>query len=168
MDYKIAVAVIIGVLLAGALSYLIWLKSASQTSIFLYPREIGAIVGGNFAVFIRVSDVSDLYSWHISLKWNATMLELINVTEGSFLRNKGQTFFFKTKVNEDKVSIECTLTEDIMGASGKGILAKVEFRAKQRGTCTIQVYESELLNSRGEKVNHSVSSCIVHVQFMMG
>ena len=61
MDYKIAAAVIIGVLLAGALSDLIWLKSAFQTSIFLYPREIGAIVGENFAVFIRVSDVSDLF-----------------------------------------------------------------------------------------------------------
>jgi len=167
MDYKIAAAVVIGVLLAGTLSYFIWLKSTFQTSIFLYPREIGAIVGGNFAVFIRVSDVSDLYSWHISLEWNATMLELVNVTEGSFLRNKGQTLFFKTRVGEGKVSIDCSLTEDIMGASGKGILAKAEFRAKQRGTCTIQIYESELLNSKGEKINHSVSSCIVHAQFMM-
>jgi len=164
MNYKIiATAIVIGALLIGTLSYFIWLKFAPETLIFLHPKEVNANVGENFTVFINISDVSDLYHWYISLQWNSTILELINVTEGSFLKSKGQTLF-ENKGSEGKTSINCTLTENISGVSGDGTLAEVEFKVKQHGTCTIQIYYSELLNSKEEKIKHSVSNCIVHAQ----
>ena len=88
-------------------------------------------------------------------------MELINVTEGSFLKSKGQTLF-ENKGSEDKTSINCTLTENISGVSGDGTLAEVEFKVKQHGTCTIQIYSSKLLNSNEEEIGHSVSNCRVH------
>ena len=89
------------------------------------------------------------------------MLELADITEGPFLKSRGQTFFSYTP-DKNRVAIYCTLTENISGVSGEGTLAKVEFKVKQHGTCTIQIYYSELLNSNEEKIKHSVSNCIVH------
>ena len=163
MNYKIIVAaIVVGTLLVGTLSYFIWLRSASKTLISLYPKEVNANVNGNFTVFINVSHVSDLYGWQVNLEWNSSMLELADITEGPFLKSKGQTFFFY-KTNKNKVAIVCTLLQrNVTGVSGEGTLAKVEFKVKQHGTCTIQIYHSELLNSNEEKIKHSVSNCIVH------
>ncbi|MCD6240574.1 hypothetical protein J7K27_03500 [Candidatus Bathyarchaeota archaeon] len=162
MNYKIIVAaIVVGALLVGTLSYFIWLKSASKTLVSLYPKEISANVNGNFTVFINVSHVSDLYGWQVNLEWNSSMLELADITEGPFLKSKGQTFFYYTP-DKNKVAIVCTIQGNVTGVSGEGTLAKVEFKVKQHGTCTIQIYYSELLNSNVEKIKHSVSNCIVH------
>ena len=162
MNYKIIVAaIVIGALLVGTLSYFIWLRSTPKTLVSLYPKEINTNVNGNFTVFINVSHVSDLYGWQVNLEWNSSMLELANITEGPFLKSRGQTFFSYTP-DKNRVAIYCTLTENISGVSGEGTLAKIEFKVKQHGTCTIQIYYSELLNSNEEKIKHSVSNCIVH------
>jgi len=162
MNYKIIVAaIVVGTLLVGTLSYFIWLRSASKTLISLYPKEVNANVNGNFTVFINVSHVSDLYGWQVNLEWNSSMLELADITEGPFLKSKGQTFFSYT-TNKNKVAIVCTLQGNVTGVSGEGTLAKVEFKVKQHGTCTIQIYSSKLLNSNEEEISHSVSNCRVH------
>jgi len=114
----------------------------------------------NFTVFINVSHVSDLYGWQVNLEWNSSMLELTDITEGPFLKSKGQTFFSYTP-DKDKVAIVCTLQGNVTGVSGEGTLAKVEFKVKQHGTCTIQIYNSKLLNSNEKEISHSVSNCRV-------
>ena len=162
MNYKIIVAaIVVGALLVGTLSYFIWLRSAPKTLVSLYPKEINTNVNGNFTVFINVSHVSDLYGWQVNLEWNSSMLELANITEGPFLKSKGQTFFSYT-TNKNKVAIVCTLQGNVTGVSGEGVLAKVDFKVKQHGTCTIQIYSSKLLNSNEEEISHSVSNCRVH------
>jgi len=64
----------------------------------------------------------------------------------------------------------------VAGVSGNGTLATVEFRAKTLGSCTLDLYDTKLVNSAKQLMNHSevdgtvtASGCVViKVQYLDG
>ena len=48
---------------------------------------------------------------------------------------------------EGYVLVSCTLLRNITGVSGNGTLATVEFRAEKAGSCTLDLYDTKLVNS---------------------
>jgi len=121
-----------------------------STELYIEPRATSGTTGQNFTINILVSNVADLYGWQLRLEWNSTLLEIINVTEGNFLKNGGNTFFYYENDTTDYIFIICTLTPEVPeqetpGISGNGVLATLQFRIKENGSCSLTISDTILI-----------------------
>lgn len=128
----------------------------STATIYVDPRASNGTIGQNFTININVANVTDLYGWEFKLGWNVTVLDAVNVTEGSFLRSGGSTYFYP-QINNTAgyVLVDCTLLGTIPGVSGNGILATVRFYVKTAGECILDLYNTILVNSTEMPIMHT-------------
>lgn len=156
------------VLLASSLTLsaiMITTKSGtSEVTVLVSPSSISVEVNQIFEVGINVSGVSDLYGWEFKLGWNTSLLEAVNVTEISFLKNGADTYIVSKMSNAyGWVLAGCTRLRNIAGANGNGTLATIEFRAKKEGTCTLDLYDTKLVNSQRQLTPHSTIDGVVTI-----
>jgi len=147
--------------------------NSATTTIYIYPASITATaVGQEFTIEIRIKNVTDLYSWDIGLSWNATALECLTFTEGTFLKTSGNnTFGFPGTINNTAGEIYppygCGLMIAPKGVNGsstdpdpvygtKGSLANATFKAKAVGTFNIHLAETNLYNSDGSRITFNM------------
>jgi len=148
MKKKIIIVISLFAILAITLVYIIIKMSTPTTVLYVDPQAVQGTIGQDFTINISISNVIDLYGWEFKLRWNTAILEVINVTEGPFLRNGGSTFFVP-KINNiaGYVTVDCTLLGNITGVSGNGALAAIQFHVKESGACDLIIYETTLINS---------------------
>ena len=146
----------ISIVLAVTLAYTIMKGSTPPVVLCVEPQTIQGVIGQDFTININISNVIDLYGWSFKLSWNTTILEVVNVTEGTFLRN-GDTFFVP-KINNTAgyMLVDCTLLGNVSGVSGNGTLAIIEFHAKEGGACDLNLYETMLINSDEQSIIHTI------------
>lgn len=129
--------------------------SSNQTTVYVNPDECSACVGEKVVLNVCISDVNDLYGWQFKLRWNARLLNVSCVTEGTFLKNGGSTFFtYKLNNTVGCLVVGCTLLGKVQGVSGSGCLASVEFYVKSVGECVIDIYDTILLDSTLKTISH--------------
>ncbi len=126
------------------------------TELYTDPQTISGTVGQDFAIDLRISNVANLYGWQLKLRWNTTILNLVNATEGAFLKSRGGTFFDLATNETDHVVLYCTLLGDLLGVNGSGVLATVWFQAKEKGRSELHFYDTVLVNSSEETITHTV------------
>jgi hypothetical protein len=133
------------------------LAQAGSATVAVSPTTITANVGQDFSIDITISNVLDLYGWEFKLGWDESLLGLVSVDEGPFLKSGGDTFFtyFLNTTNEHIV-VDCTLEGMIPGVAGNGTLATVTFIATNVGECPLNLYDVILLNSNVEQISCSV------------
>jgi hypothetical protein len=143
--------VIIVILIVAVVAYLF----INRTAVYVDPQTIKEAVNHDFQINITVSNVANLYGWYFKLGWNATLLGLVNVTEGPFLKSIQQTIF-SYKLNETNyhVVVDCSYMGDVPGANGNGVLAMIRFHVKEAGNCTLNLYDTELLDSSEKDISH--------------
>ena len=139
----------------GVVAYLL----VNRTTVYVDPQTVEEAVGKNFTINVRVSNVANLYGWEFKLGWNATILGLVNVTEGPFLNSTGQTLFsYKLNETEYHIVVDCSHLSDIPGTSGSGVLATVQFHVNETGNCMLHLYDTDLLDPSGKDITHATSS----------
>jgi len=123
------------------------------TTVSVSPSSVTAVMGQNFTINVTVSSVSDLYGWQFRLNWSAPLLNVVNVTEGPFLK-AGRSTFFVSKWNntEGRMVVDCTLLGNVPGVSGDGTLATIAFYVKNFGECPLDLYDVILLNSLEQSI----------------
>jgi hypothetical protein len=118
------------------------IADAESTRVFLDPssQTVGA-VGDSFIVNVKITDVSNLYGYGFKLYYNSTLMNGTQpVDEGSFLKSGGQTPFWGVVSFTDYynsthgyVWIYCTLTGNVSGIYGSGVLATMKFKSLASG-----------------------------------
>jgi hypothetical protein len=110
---------------------------AAFPQVFVYPssQTVDAI-GDIFTANVCISDVFNLYAYEFKLYYNSTALNGTSVVPGSFLNESGQTPFFYRVAFTDYynstygvVWIDSTLTGNVTGVDGDGVLATIKFKA---------------------------------------
>jgi len=77
-------------------------SSSTSALVYVDPEVSVGAVGQNFTININISNVTDLYGWEFKLGWNTTTLDVVEVYEGPFLKNVGDTFFtYKVNIRQD-------------------------------------------------------------------
>jgi len=145
------------------------LLNSSDAIVFVSPSSVNVNVNQAFQMAIGVSGVSDLYGWEFKLGYNTSLLEMVNTVEGSFLNGSRDTYFVPKVMSTDGYILAgCTSLRNVAGVSGNGTLAAVEFRAKTLGSCTLDLYDTKLVDSAKQLVDHSevdgtvtASGCVV-------
>ncbi len=132
-------------------------RNTPTAAVRVVPEHAQALVGQEISVNITVSDVKDLFGWEIKLKWNTTVLEARDISEGEFLKASNTTFFYPQLNNTAGYAVAvCTFVNDIQGVDGTGVLATLTFRVRASGSCYLDLYETMLLDSGEKRITHTV------------
>ncbi len=106
-------------------------------------------LGEEFCLTLHVEKVTDLWAWNVGLEWNPDVLEMIQATEGDFLKNGGTytTVFLPVMPNNtlgclDEMAGTIFADGDV---SGSGDLATITFRVIGYGTSSIEITQGELV-----------------------
>ncbi len=128
-------------------------QAVSGPAVSVSPSSVTTPVGQNFTINATVSGVGDLFGWEFQLGWNSTLLDALNVSEGSFLKAGGSTFFtYTVNATAGNVIVDCTLTGNIPGMSGDGTLGTMTFYAKSVGQCPLDLHDVILLDSHEQSI----------------
>lgn len=158
MNKKIITVICLLAIVAITLAYLIVNRLPSPVAVFVDPPTATATVGQNFTINVSISNVVDLYGWRLKLRWDTIILDVVDVAEGGFLKNNGNTFFFPRINNtEGYIDVECILLGNINGVNGSGTLATIQFHVKQNGSCVLDLYDTMLLDSLEQLITHTVN-----------
>lgn len=132
----------------------------AATRIYVDPPSTTEIIGEYITIDINVADITDLSSWEFWLRCDNTILEYSSITEGPFLKSVGATYFIVKRFPSPPaptsyISVGCMLMVP-QTASGSGVLATIEFLVIGEGSCTLDVYDTKLLDSNVMNVPHDV------------
>lgn len=130
--------------------------SSSTTTIYVDPQTSVGATAQNFTVNINISNVTDLYGWEFKLGWNTTVLDVVEVYEGPFLKSTGDTFFtYKVNSTAGYIIVDCTLLGLVPGVSGNGTLATVKFYVKIADDSILDLYDTILIDSNEQTILHT-------------
>jgi general secretion pathway protein D len=103
-----------------------------------------------FTLPVDIAGVSDLYAFQFDLAFDPTILQLLSVSEGSFLPSAGSTIFIPGAIDNmggTATATADTLVGDIPGASGDGDLVDFTFLAINVGASSVSLSNEFLLDS---------------------
>jgi NitT/TauT family transport system permease protein len=122
-------------------------------TIYLTPTTINQTYTSDkiLVASLNVSDVNGLHTWQTQVNFNASHLQCIDVSEGEFLKNAGQTQFYVETINNTSGSIgpiNSTLIENSKGMNGSGRLAIIRFRVLEPSNSELSLSEkTKMLDS---------------------
>ena len=130
------VIVICAIFLASALVNI--RKVSSATILSLSPAIEYDEVGSRFDMNVTVTAAELLYQWQTNVTWNPSVLRMVGVTEGPFLKRQPDGTFGPPPLIEEGSAMFGWLTiGNHVGESGSGTLATMEFEVLAQGESII-------------------------------
>ena len=122
--------------------------------------------GDVFTVPVSITGASDVFAFQFDVAFDATVLQLQSISEGSFLGTAGSTIFVPGTI--DNTAGTATATADTLtgtgpGASGSGTLADFTFQAIATGTSALTLSGVILLDSSFNDIPFTTSDGTVTV-----
>ena len=112
-------------------------------------------IGDTFTVELNAENVSDLAGWQFDISFDATVLEVVEVNEGDFLKTESSTTFFQEGTIDNATGKITGLSSARLsegGATGTGTLLSVTFAAKTMGEARLVLHNFELGSITGEHI----------------
>ena len=130
---------------------------ATGASFLFDPSSITQSKGSTFTVNIVISGAQNVYSVPLQLNYDPTKLQLMNVSNGSFLSQDGQTVALVHREDETTGTLQITATRppNSGGVSGQGSVVTLTFMAKASG-------QSPLTITRGGARDPSMQAILVN------
>jgi hypothetical protein len=158
MNRKIIIAVTVLAAVIILVAYFFMSSTNSLTTITVDPSSLQKAVGEDFTLTIDVSNVRDLYGWQSRLGFNQGILDIAIVSEGSFLKSGGSTYFnYGVNDTAGYVLVDCSLLGDISGVNGSGTLVSIQFHVKSAGSCDLSLYDTSLIDHSEQTIAHTVT-----------
>jgi hypothetical protein len=119
--------------------------ASPDATVFVDPKESNVEVGQTFSVNISVANVSGLLGYDFLLSYNASVLQLVTVGEGSFLKSVGPTFMINL-TTKGLIWLAVTVYNpqgQIVPANGTGVLAVATFKAIAEGESLLDLFSKD-------------------------
>jgi len=113
---------------------------AEKTGVlYLEPANLTLTPSQDFNVELKVTSITNLKGYSVTLSYDPTLISLQELTEGPFFSAKGETFFYK-KVDDTQgtILIDCALLGKALSTSGEGTLATLSFTCLKAGSTSIE------------------------------
>jgi parallel beta-helix repeat protein len=133
---------------------------------FLNTAEIGETFTVNLTVnnIIAENHFTGLYSWQVHLIFDPDVLEVVNVSEGSFLKSAGVTLWLPTRINNTDGFIFAGAVFfppfPPSGAIGNGTLASINFLVRAERACLLHINYGETT-----KLSTIMHSNVIHIDY---
>ncbi|MDR3717917.1 MAG: cohesin domain-containing protein [Bryobacteraceae bacterium] len=123
---------------------------AQVPAVVMLPSASEVQTGSTVTVQINVSNVKDLMAAPMRVKYDATMLKLVEVKAGGFLGDLGkQVIFSEVRARQGGESrIQLQRLAGSGGVDGSGTLLTLKFEAKGPGVASISVADFSLRDSK--------------------
>lgn len=121
-------------------------------TVYIDPSETIANPGDTFTINVNIDAVVDLFSYDVRIEWPNGLLQCLGATEGPFLTVNPTIFL--PKIYSDHIVVAATSMGAIPGVSGSGTLFTVNFLVLDAGKCTLDIYQSTLLDSTLTPIDH--------------
>jgi len=113
-------------------------------------------------LILMAKDFTDLHSVSVVINYDASLIEIQQVTEGYLLRqNKGATEF-NHEVEAGAIALDITRLED-KGVNGKGMVASFTFKPKENGTTEFEITTAQAFDSAYTSLELSTTGSVVNV-----
>ncbi len=136
-------------------------KVKAQVAVLgVYPKISSRNPGEFLTIRVNVTGVTDLYTWSFQLGWERGLLNCIQVSE--------ETGFFDGDFAgvidnpNARVSVGSTYFGGVPGETGGGRLARIRFEVTDGGNCTLDLFNTNMVNSTGDDISHSVEDGIFY------
>jgi len=147
--------------------------SPDLAKMYVDPKEVkNKWYPDTFKVNIT-ANVQNLYSWEFTLNFTPSILQVVSVTRGPFLKEVGDQYYgtyFRSKKNNDYgyvSALEMLLYNSTTGefppqgvSGGQIPLATIEFQAVGEGVCVLDLWNTELNTLTGgqnDPIPHTVA-----------
>ena len=139
--------------------------SAGPTVVRVDPASQGQLAGSVVTVALAIDAVTNLGAYEFTLAFNSNVLELVSVSNGSFLGSSGRTVFCPPPtIGANTVRFGCVTSGSTPdGPSGSGVLSSLVFLASKPGTSSMHLFSVGLANPRGVNIPTAVQDGIVTV-----
>ena len=119
-----------------------------------------------FSVALQVKDIENLYSAPLFIKYDPAVLELVNLTEGAFLKQDGQSTVFSSSPNRTTGQIIVGYKQGTggQGASGTGVLFNLSFKALAEGETTLEVNRVNFRNPEGVRLQVAPEAVTIEIR----
>ncbi len=99
--------------------------------VFISPPEKNITRNQIFSIYINISTPSNVYAFDFTLRFNSSLLEAMNITEGDFLSKDGRSVFSVIRINSTlgEINFASTRIGTNLDVTGEGTLAKLTFKA---------------------------------------
>lgn len=116
----------------------------------MVPSATEIQTGSTLTVQVNVSNVKDLTAAPMRVKYDNTILKLVDVKAGSFLGELGkQVIFSEVRSRQSgETKIQLQRLAGSAGVDGSGTLLTLKFEAKSAGTASISVADFSLRDSK--------------------
>ncbi len=129
------------------------------------PADSNQAVGSTFQVAVMLNNGHDVFSVPLQVKFNSTVLQLVNVDSGDFLGRDGQaTSIVHRDDGNGLVAISTNRPPNAPGVSGSGSLCTLTFKAVAPGDATLSLVKVGALNSAQANLPAVGSQAVVHVK----
>ena len=138
--------------------------AVGPTSVLVDPPTQGQLVGATFTVNVAAQNVTDLAAYEFILAWDPTVLDFVNVTDGSFLGSTGRTVSCPSAtVGANTVRFGCVTLGSSPGVDGSGVLSVLTFSAFGAGSSALDLLNVGLSHPLGSPLLAAVEDGAVTV-----
>lgn len=136
----------------------------ASTVNFVGPQQVE--LGKVFAVTVQVNDIGDLYSAPLFVNYDPEILELVDISEGTFLKQDGQPTVFSSTPNSatGQVIVGYKQGPGGQGASGSGDLFILNFKPIAAGTTRLEVNRANFRNPQGVRLQVVPETAMIEVR----
>ena len=118
-------------------------------------------VGDVFEQVIEIQDATDLASWQMDIAFNPEVLEVVDISEGDFLKqDEGETLFLSEQ-HPGKIAVRQVRVAEIgapmSGVSGSGVLVVLSFKFVSFSEALLGIHNVRLSDSSGDRLSYSVT-----------
>jgi general secretion pathway protein D len=105
------------------------------------PPAITQPHGSTFAVNVLVAGAQNAYSVPLQVTYDSKMLQVVNVSNGTFLSQDGQAVALVHRDDDSSGTLQITATRPpgATGISGQGTVVTLTFLAKSAGQSTLAI-----------------------------
>jgi general secretion pathway protein D len=134
---------------------------------FLFdPGTISAAKGSTFTVNILISGAQNVYSVPLQLNYDPNKLQLMNVSNGGFLSQDGQTVALVHREDETSGTLQITATRppNSGGVSGQGSVVTLTFMAKASGQSPLTITRGGARDPAMQAITVNGAQAVVTIQ----
>jgi general secretion pathway protein D len=129
------------------------------------PANLNQAVGSTFTVNVSVAGAQNVNSVPLQITYNPSVLQLLNVSNGSLLEQDGQpvALVHRDDAMAGIVQLTASRPPGAAGVSGNGSVFTLTFQAKAAGQATLNINRAQMKNAAMQNLPASGSQAIVTV-----
>jgi general secretion pathway protein D len=139
---------------------------ATGASFLFDPPAIAPAKGSTFTVNILISGAQNVYSVPLQLNYDPSKLQLMNVSNGGFLSQDGQTVALVHREDETTGTLQITATRppNSGGVSGQGSVVTLTFMAKASGQSPLTITRGGARDPSMQAITVNGAQAVVTIQ----